>query len=122
MSLDVNGKKNNTATNVYMYSPNDVTGANPPSDASAAFTVATGSRTTYFATYSGTAFESATGSDLSFADLSAGNNIQVTSGNTYKFQTASGKKGLIKINSLTADTDATNAGGYNASVSIKVLN
>jgi len=119
VTLDASGKKNNSATNVYFYSPANITDANPPSDGTATFTAPTGSRTTVFADYSGS-FDAATGSTLSGLVLGSTKSIKITAGNTYAFQTAAGKKGLIKVNSLTAETDTDK--GYVANVTVKVLN
>jgi hypothetical protein len=125
VSLDVLGKKNNGSSNVFMYSPNDLGAANPASDATADFLIALGSSTTYFAnsSMSSSDFDNIdNGSDIQFPTLSSGNYIQVVAGGIYEFQTNDGKQGLIRINTLTADTDNTASGGYNANVTVKVIN
>ncbi len=79
---------------------------------------ATGQNVTYIESYSGS-FDSASGSDLSALSVSNTSlaTTAIAAGNVYKFQTTKGKKGLLKVNSITtAGTGAT------ANVSIKVLN
>jgi hypothetical protein len=81
-------------------------------------TTGTGANVTYIATYSGS-FENATGADLTALSVGTTTKAEITAvGNIFMFQTAKGKKGLIKVTALNAV--AASAG--TATVSIKVLN
>ncbi len=74
---------------------------------------------TYIAVYSGSAsFESATGSDLEGLSVGSNQKVAVTANGVYMFETARGKKGLLKV---TSTTDGS-AGNGTANVSVKVLN
>lgn len=123
------GKKDNNSTSLWLYSPADIETANPAVSGQANFALpATGtSRTTYFVTYSGgTSFDNVTVSTLSGLTIGTTNkSIQVSAGNVYAFQTQSGKKGLIKINSSGATTNFVGTGSttaQNMNVTVKVLN
>ncbi|MCR6642076.1 MAG: hypothetical protein NVV82_24595 [Sporocytophaga sp.] len=76
----------------------------------------TGVNTTTFAEYTATTFENATASNLSALTTSS-TKIAVEAGKTYAFTTAKGKKGIVKVNSIT-----TSGNGKAAAVSVKVLN
>ena len=74
---------------------------------------------TYIAVYSGGAsFESATGSDLDGLSVGSNQKVAVTSNGVYMFETARGKKGLLKV---TSTTDGS-VGNGTATISVKVLN
>ena len=74
--------------------------------------------TTYIST-SSVDFDAATGATLSALTVGTGTKVKIVEGGVYQFQTESGKKGLIKVTSLT---DATASEGGTAKVSVKVLN
>lgn len=76
-----------------------------------------GTNITKFALYTGIAFESATGSDLSNLTNPSTDRIKIEAGNTYVFLTADGRRGLIKIHNLSSSGGTS----YQATVSVKVL-
>lgn len=124
-------KKDNNSSSLFLYSPADVADANPPvvgSPQQVAFDTAplANSRSTTFSTYSGgTAFADVTAADISAVTVGSATNIQVSAGNVYAFETESGKKGLIKINSTGSTSNYTGVGtttAQNMNVTIKVLN
>jgi len=78
----------------------------------------TGANTTYISS-SSLDFDAATGATLSALTVGTGTKVKIVEGGVYQFQTESGKKGLIKVTSLT---DATASAGGTAIVSVKVLN
>lgn len=115
------GNKDNNSSAVFFYSPADV----PTSGAVTLpeFSVPANSRTTKLEAYGGTDFGSITGAGLDALTVAANTNVQLTAGNVYKFETEDGRKGLIKVNSITNGTPVsgqTNARNVNAT--IKVLN
>ncbi len=123
------GKKDNNSTSLWLYSPADVMLANPAVSGQTDFVLPTleTSNTTYFDTYSGTTlFDSFTATTLlALPDPTTSKSIQVSTGGVYIFKTQTGKKGLIKINSITVATSIGGVGsttGQNASVFVKVLN
>jgi hypothetical protein len=116
------GQKDNASTAVWLFSPANVP-TGPTADGSPVFTVPVGSNTTYIALYNGaTPFASVTATDIAGLTVGTGTSIQVTAGNVYMFKTAASpsKIGLIKINSLTAESDSDK--GYVANVTVKALN
>jgi hypothetical protein len=79
----------------------------------------TGMNNTYIAAYTGSVtFDNATGTDLAGLTVGTGTKVLVQANGVYMFQTAKGKKGLIKVTSTTAGT----AGSGTAAVSVKVQN
>lgn len=65
-------------------------------------------------------FNTVTGTTLSGLNVGTTTKVKLTNNGTYQFVTASGKKGLIKVTSLTGTPTGT--GGGSATVSVKVLN
>jgi hypothetical protein len=122
------GKKDNNSTSLWLYSPADITLANPAVSGQDDFVlpILETSNTTYFDAYSGTTvFDSITTSTLLALPAPVSKSIEVFTGGVYVFQTQEGKIGLIKINSTATTTNIGGAGsttGQNASVSVKVLN
>jgi hypothetical protein len=116
------GQKDNGSSAVWLFSPAAVpTGAT--ADGSPVFTVPAGSNTTYIAPYSGaTSFDNITAAALTGLTVGTGTSVQVAAGGVYMFRTSASpsKIGLIKVNSLTAETDSDK--GYVANVTVKVLN
>ena len=78
-----------------------------------------GPNITYISAISTIDFDAATGTTLQNLSVGTKTQIAVVNGNTYQFITTNGKKGLIKVMSLTPTTDG--AGGT-VNVSVKVLN
>ena len=77
----------------------------------------TGANITYISVASG--FDAATGTTLQGLSVGTSTQVLIVNGGVYQFITAGGKKGLIKVTSLTPTT--ASAGGT-ATVSVKVLN
>ncbi len=78
-------------------------------------TIATGANTTYIAAYTGD-FDAATGSTLTGLSVGTATEAKIMAiGDVFMFQTAKGKKGVIKV------TNYSSANGT-ATVSVKVLN
>ena len=78
-----------------------------------------GANITFISPISTVDFDAATGTTLKNLSVGTSTQTSVVNGNIYQFTTASGKKGLIKVTSLTPTT--ASAGGT-ANVSVKVLN
>ncbi|MDB5256236.1 MAG: hypothetical protein JWM14_931 [Chitinophagaceae bacterium] len=122
------GKKDNNNTSLWLYSPADVTLANPAVSGQTDFVLPTleTPNTTYFDAYSGTTvFDSITTSTLLALPNPTKKSIEALTNGVYVFQTQQGKKGLIKVNSTATTTTIGGVGsttGQNASVSVKVLN
>ncbi|MDB5272688.1 MAG: hypothetical protein JWO58_1055 [Chitinophagaceae bacterium] len=130
VTLNGSGKKDNTTSTIYFYSPANVGDANPAGDGSADFTVFTNSdpllasRTTKLNVYSGgTSFDNVTAATLSALSVSSGTNVALTVGSVYAFQTQDGKKGLIKVNTTGSGNPVSGqTSARNANVTIKVQN
>ncbi|MBC7486784.1 MAG: hypothetical protein H7282_08530 [Cytophagaceae bacterium] len=122
------GKKDNNSASLWLYSPADITQANPAVSGQTDFVLPTFEtpNTTYFDVYSGaTLFDSVKTTTLLALPTPTNKSIQVSTGGVYVFQTQTGKKGLIRVNSTAVATSSGGIGsttGQNASVSIKVLN
>lgn len=106
--------KENGSGNIYLVSPDERVNLNFTSEPS-------GANTTYIETYSGGDFGSISGSQLQSLTVShSSKKVLITANGVYKFETEGGKKGLIKINSITNETDGDVGAVANATV--KVLN
>jgi len=121
------GKKDNNSTELFLYSPADIANANPPVAGQSAFDTAplAESNTTYFALYTGTDFETITAEGLAGLNVGTANNVQVSADNVYMFETAAGKKGLIKINLSWSTINVVGTGSTtakNINAQVKVLN
>lgn len=122
------GKKDNNSTSLWLYSPADVTQANPAVSGQTDFVLPTSetSNTTYFDTYTGTtAFDDIKATTLSSLPDPTIKSLEVMTDGLYVFKTQEGKKGVIKINSITATANYRGTGSttaQNANVSVKVLN
>jgi hypothetical protein len=91
---------------------------NEPGASGSAVTIAP--NMTYISTPANTIdFDAATGATLSALTVGSSEEVLLVQGGVYQFQTAGGKKGLIKVTSLTPTTSTT---GGTATVSVKVLN
>ena len=121
------GKKDNNSTSLWLYSPADITLANPSISGQTDFVLPPGiSNTTYFGAYTGAeGFDTLHSATLIALPTPTSKSIQIVTGGIYVFQTQEGKKGLIKINSMGATTNFGGIGSttaQNASMSVKVLN
>ncbi len=79
-----------------------------------------GANTTYISLYAGTDFATITGSQLQALTVGTTQKALAVVGNVYMFTTESGKKGLLKVNSITDETDGD--AGAVVNVTVKVLN
>jgi hypothetical protein len=110
--------------NLYFFSPSlrpslGYAGCGTCGAGGTALTEPTTGNLTYIALYTGSVtFDNATGTDLAGLSVGTGTKVQVQANAVYMFQTAKGKKGLLKVTSTTAGT----AGNGTAAVSVKVQN
>lgn len=122
------GRKDNNSTSLWLYSPKDVTLANPAVSGQTDFVLPTTgtSRTTYFGTYTGAnAFDDIDAYTLNNLPSPSNKSIEVVQDGVYVFLTQEGKKGLIRINSVGATTNFGGTGSttaQNVGLSVKVLN
>lgn len=108
VALDNTGTtKTNGSVNIYLVSPDTRTSLGFLNEPAAA-------NTTYISAYAGS-FEDANGATLQGLNVGTGTKVKLTQGSVYQFYTEKGKKGLIKVNTLTT-------GPGTAEVSVKVLN
>ncbi len=115
------GNKDNNSSAVYFYSPANV----PTSNAVTApeFNVPANSRTTKLEVYGGTNFGTITGTQLDALTVASGTNVLLEEDGVYKFETEDGRKGLIKVTSITNGTPvAGQTNARNVRATVKVLN
>jgi len=79
-----------------------------------------GANTSYISAYAGSDFETITGAQLQNLTVGASQKVQIAVGGVYQFATESGRKGLIKINSISHEIDVD--GGVNINATIKETN
>jgi len=72
--------------------------------------------TSYISAYAGTDFATITAAQLAALSVGTGQKVEIAALGVYAFQTEGGKKGLIKVNSISGTTNKS------ASVTVKVLN
>ncbi|MDB5272689.1 MAG: hypothetical protein JWO58_1056 [Chitinophagaceae bacterium] len=122
------GKKDNNSADLWLYSPADVTLANPAVSGQDDFVLPTTgtSNTTYFDVYTGTtSFDSLTAATLVALPTPSYKSVEIALNGVYIFQTHEGKKGLIKILGISSATSVGGKGstaGQNISATVKVLN
>jgi hypothetical protein len=114
VALDITGNtKTNGSSYIYLVSPDirdDLGFTSEPA----------GANTTNIELYTTGDFETITGAQLQALSVSSTTKVAATVGAVYKFSTEAGKKGLMKVNSITHEADGD--AGAVVNVSIKVLN
>jgi hypothetical protein len=116
-----------TANSAYLFSPDlrsglGYTGCATCGTGGAAITEptsSTGANITFIASYSGTDFATITGAGLEALNVGTSKSVLATVGSVYMFETENGKKGLLKVNSITPETDGNSGDVVNVTVKVR---